>query len=181
MIVLGLDTSLSNTGWVIAEVLLSGARRFFDAGIITTEPGAAHRKGDDTSIRVQRLYRDLLAIGRAWKPDAICVEAPITPFGKTSMRTVHGLARARSVVDCLAVNRGCPLFERAPVTLKIALTGNRGATKSEMVQTVRGRHPELEEWLRRYPDAMAEHIADAAAAVLSCTLELQSMVARGST
>ena len=167
-VILGCDSSLSNFGWAVAVLDSDGVLAFKDAGVIKTEPGAAARKGDDATLRVQKIYRELLALSREWRPNIIAVEGLAVPFGRTSMKTVQQCARARTVVDCVAVNRGSKLFERSPQAVKKAATGRGSGSKDAVIIGIGREYPELADLLAALPSSDVEHAADAAAVVHAC-------------
>lgn len=167
-IILGCDSGLGAFGWAVAALDVDGTLRFEDAGAFTTTAGGAARKGDDASLRVQQLYRHLLALSRDWRPNIICVEGLAVPFGRTSTKTVQQLARARAIVDCLAVNRGAKLLERSPQAVKKALTGRLTASKEAMIIGIGREYPALADTLAGLPESQVEHAADAAAVIHAC-------------
>ena len=169
MRILGLDSSMANFGWAVAE--LHDTLEFLAAGVLSTKPGQALKKGDDASIRTQQLYRWLLEVCREWKPELITVEGLAIPFGKTSHKTTQQNARARAVVDCLAVSVGARLVEYSPQAMKVALTGSRSAQKPQIIAEISRRYPFLGELIAVGRRSASEHIADAGAAIHAYVVE----------
>jgi len=129
--VLGIDPSLSCTGFGLVEQAADGPRGLC-YGHIPTKPAWGMPR------RLERLYTELTAAVDAYRPDCCAVE---TIFSARNARTALLLGHARGVVILTAVRAGLPIFEYTPMQIKRAVTGKGRATKEQvgfMVQRLLG-------------------------------------------
>lgn len=178
MIILGLDTGLAGFGYAVADYGADFTLSFLAAGAWETKPGVASKRGDDTTARWMRLYRQARALAEEWRPGLVVVEAIALPWGRTSMVTVSALGRARAIADAIAVEREVILLERTAQALKREATGNRTATKEEVQRALVDRYPTLRDRFATVPEKLREHAADAAAAIHAIAPDLER---RGAT
>lgn len=167
MIILGCDSGLRRFGYCIAERTFDNGLVFHELGAWETLPIGTLGKGDDTSARAVKLYRHLRSVADLWRPSAITVEALAFPQGRVRWSVISQLARARGLVDCLAVERRALLYERTPRAVKLAATGKLKATKLEVEEALRERFPSVRRMLDDQPKKFREHAADACAVVLA--------------
>lgn len=136
--IVGFDTSLAAFGFAVATMDDEGRLTFTELGCLSTNPGNCSLKGEDTSQRVMDLHSRLRTLrSRISHPDsplsAVVVESLALPFGRTSMKTVSQLGRARTLADVFASAAGARLMEASAVAVKKAVTGSPRATKEEMI------------------------------------------------
>jgi crossover junction endodeoxyribonuclease RuvC len=86
-------------------------------------------KYEDHYIRLRRIYERVLALIDEYHPDELAIEAPF--FGK-NVQSMLKLGRAQGVAISAALNRDLPIFEYAPLKIKMALTGNGQAAKEQV-------------------------------------------------
>lgn len=177
IIVAGVDSSLVAFGIVLVEFEIVGGPigvgrlecRSVHAEVVTSKPdkSGAFTKGEDTSRRLREAYVRLnsLVFGTA---DAIAVEATGFIGGKSSFHAIHGTARARQVVDDVGFARKVPVFEVSPTDVGKAAVGRPTgkSPKEERVASLCERHPLFAAALANVKPSLAEHAADAFAAVL---------------
>lgn len=185
--IVGFDTSLAAFGYAVAEMDEEGRLMFTELGCFTTKPGNCSLKGEDTSQRVMDLHAQLRTLrSRISHPDsplsAVVVESLALPFGRTSMKTVSQLGRARTLADVFAAAAGARLMEESAVAVKKAVTGDPRATKEEMISTwLKNQHVvEYGRWapfpainvgpfalLKGLTPVLREHAVDAAGSILA--------------
>jgi len=125
MIIVGLDPGSLRTGYAV--VAATGSRlTWLDGG--TWRP----RAGEPLGQRLQLLHGALGELLARVQPDAVAMEAC---FMGRHARAALVLGHARGALMVAALARGVGLFEYAPRLVKLAVTGNGGASK-EQVQTM---------------------------------------------
>lgn len=161
--VLGMDPSLRNWGLAITELDL-------EKGFLDTPRLVLVSPKDQSGKQVRQNSKDLhiaeqlasAVLPEARKAKAVFVEVPV---GSQSARAMASYGVCVGVLGALRAE-GIPLIEVTPTEVKLALTGNKNATKDQMIH----------EAIRLYPDAQfpvhrgqvagkAEHLADAIAAI----------------
>lgn len=107
------------------------------------------------------------AIAAAKGAQAIFVEVPV---GSKSARAMASYGICVGVLGALRA-QGIPFFEVTPTEVKLAATGNKTATKKQMIDWATTQHPEanwpfyLRNGEQLISEAKAEHTADAIAAI----------------
>jgi crossover junction endodeoxyribonuclease RuvC len=135
MRILGLDPSISSTGWGIIDV--EGNRLSYVAdGFIPTSPK------HPLSQRLHTIYEELQRVTSLYKPDEAAIE--IT-FLNSNAETSLKLSMARGVVYLIPSINNIPLYEYEPNKIKKALTGVGKADKNQVETMVKillpGCHP----------------------------------------
>lgn len=127
MRILGLDPSISSTGWGIIDV--EGNRLSYVAdGFIPTSAK------QPLSKRLHTIYEELQKITNLYKPDEAAIE--IT-FLNTNAETSLKLSMARGVVYLIPSINNIPLYEYEPNKIKKSLTGVGKADKSQVEAMVK--------------------------------------------
>jgi len=127
MRILGLDPSISSTGWGVIDV--TGNRLSYVAdGFIPTSAKMP------LSQRLHTIYEELQHIIELYKPDEASIE--IT-FLNSNPETSLKLSMARGVVFLLPSLYNIPLFEYEPNKIKKALTGVGKADKNQVETMVK--------------------------------------------
>lgn len=122
MIILGIDPSLSCTGWGI--VAKSGNRLTHIAnGQVKTDPRASLPE------RLVTLDRELTDVILAHQPDAAAVEEV---FVNKNPQSTLKLGQARGVCLLAAARAGLPVSEYATRLVKKAIVGTGGADKTQV-------------------------------------------------
>ncbi len=151
MRVLGIDPGTATTGYAVVEEE-AGRLQLLAIGVITTPAKTPLPE------RLQQIYRQLIEIVGATRPDASAVEEL---FFSRNARTAMSVGHARGVTLLALADAGLPIAEYTPMQVKQAVTGYGNADKrqvQEMVRMLLG----LSE-LPRPDDA-----ADAAAVAICC-------------
>ena len=161
--VAGFDPSLTN--WGIAEGQLdldTGYLENVRLEIVSTEKGKAKqvRTNSDDLQRCEELARKALEVGRRCK--AIFVEVPVGSQNASGMKA-YGV-----VCGILGTLRaeGLQIIEVTPTEVKKTFTGNKNATKEQMIAQAVQLYPDANFPMHRGQIASkAEHVADALAAI----------------
>ena len=163
--VLGLDPSLNNWGIAAGTYdTVTKKRTIKHVNVI--------QRIKDDSKRVRQNSKDLEAARRileGLKPyldekPVIFVEVPI---GSQSARAMASYGICVGILGSIRA-LGIPFFEVTPTEVKLAATGDKNATKADMIAYGLREHPEAN-WPRKRDgsvvSATAEHMADASAAI----------------
>lgn len=127
MRILGLDPSISSTGWGIIDV--EGSRLSYVAdGFIPTSPK------QPLSQRLQNIHNELQKIIELYNPNEASIE--IT-FLNSNPETSLKLSMARGVVFLIPALHNIPLYEYEPNKIKKALTGVGKADKTQVETMVK--------------------------------------------
>lgn len=127
MRILGLDPSISSTGWGIIDV--EGSRLSYKAdGFIPTSNKLPLSK------RLHIIHDELQKIIEQYKPDEASIEVT---FLNTNPETSLKLSMARGVVFLMPSLYNIPLYEYEPTKVKKALTGVGRADKTQVETMVK--------------------------------------------
>ncbi len=125
--VLGLDPSLSSTGWGIIEVENNRLRYVAD-GFIPTDAKLPIEQ------RLDFLYRSICNVIETYKPDEAAIEIV---FLNTNPHSTLKLSMARGVVILAPGTYSIPLFEYEPNKVKKATVGVGKAAKDQVETMVK--------------------------------------------
>lgn len=127
MKILGLDPSLSSTGWGVIEVENNRIRYVAD-GVIKTNTSL------DLASRLSKLYQGVCDVINFYKPDEAAIEIVFVnnnPF--SSMK----LGQARGAVILAPAQAGIPVAEYEPNQIKKAVVGVGHAEKNQVETMVK--------------------------------------------
>ncbi len=92
--------------------------------------GVIHlNKIPDHYLRLRRIYERVLGLVEQYLPDELAIEAPF--YGK-NVQSMLKLGRAQGVAMAAALARQVPITEYEPRKIKMAITGNGGASKEQV-------------------------------------------------
>lgn len=91
-------------------------------------------KFEDHYMRLHRIYERVLGLVDFYHPDEMAIEAPF--FGK-NVQSMLKLGRAQGVAMAAALSRQVPITEYEPRKIKMAITGNGGASKEQVREMLR--------------------------------------------
>jgi len=148
--VIGIDPGLHVTGYGVIDVC-DGKVELVEAGFLSTD------RRDSLDRRILSIYREIVEVLAEVRPDVMAVEALYSHYRHP--RTSIVMAHARGVLFLAAAQAGVKVHSYPATTIKIALTGNGRAKKSQ-VQAMVGYLLNLED-VPRPPD-----VADALACAL---------------
>lgn len=84
---------------------------------------------DSHYMRLKRIYDRVQSLVEQYLPDEMAIEAPF--FGK-NVQSMLKLGRAQGVAMAAALSRDVPITEYEPRKIKMAITGNGGASKEQV-------------------------------------------------
>ena len=93
---------------------------------------------DDHGLKLQRIFKKVLALIEQYNPDCVALEAPF--YGK-NIQVMLKLGRAQGVAMAAALSRDIPIFEYSPRKIKQSVTGNGASSKEQvaaMLQSLLG-------------------------------------------
>ncbi len=86
-------------------------------------------KYEDHYLRLSKIFERVLGLIDQYHPDELAIEAPF--FGK-NVQSMLKLGRAQGVAMAAALQREIPIFEYAPLKIKMSITGNGSASKEQV-------------------------------------------------
>ena len=125
--ILGIDPGLASTGWGVLDSA-DGKIVHIDHGIIKTKADCP---------RADRLFfilQEIRSILEKYQPTDAAVE--ILFFGKNVTSAIP-VAEARGVISAAVAERGIPLHEITPNTIKKGVVGSVSADKKQVQQMVK--------------------------------------------
>lgn len=121
-IIIGIDPGTNVMGYG-----LLGVRRktpvIIAMGVITLS------KMEDHYMKLNHIYQRVQSLVDNYLPDEMAIEAPF--FGK-NVQSMLKLGRAQGVAMAAALSRQVPITEYEPRKIKMAITGNGGASKEQV-------------------------------------------------
>lgn len=91
-------------------------------------------KFDSHYLRLHRIFERVQSLVEQYLPDEMAIEAPF--FGK-NVQSMLKLGRAQGVAIAAALSRDVPITEYEPRKIKMAITGNGGASKEQIREMLR--------------------------------------------
>ncbi|MDR2791373.1 MAG: crossover junction endodeoxyribonuclease RuvC [Tannerellaceae bacterium] len=86
-------------------------------------------KYENYYLRLRKIFERVSGLIEEYKPDEMAIEAPF--FGK-NVQSMLKLGRAQGVAMTAALLRDIPIYEYAPLKIKLAITGNGSASKEQV-------------------------------------------------
>ena len=121
-IILGIDPGTMILGY---GVILIDRRKvhFVDMGVVDL------RREKDHFAKLNTIYSEVGTVIDRYRPNDMAVEAPF--YGKNP-QVMLKLGRAQGSAIAAAIARNIPIFEYAPRKVKMAVTGQGGASKEQV-------------------------------------------------
>lgn len=151
MRLLGLDPGLRATGWGVIDVDGNSLHHVSD-GTVRPAPNGA------LADRLSELYRGLVDVIEAFRPDAAAVEET---FVSRNANSTMKLGQARGVVLLAPAHAGLPVAEYPANVVKKSLVGGGHAAKQQVAAMVRVLLPKCEILTSDAADALAVAICHA--------------------
>ena len=121
-IILGIDPGTIVMGYVIIRI--EGKKPVLEAmGVLQLN------KYEDHYVRLKKIFERVLSLIDQYHPDELAIEAPF--FGK-NVQSMLKLGRAQGTAISAALSRDIPIFEYAPLKIKMSITGNGQASKEQV-------------------------------------------------
>ena len=162
-VVLGIDPGTAATGVAVIAGGNGASPRVAAATTIRTSAGSPEAE------RLLTLHRAIAALLEDHRPEATAIERLM--WGK-NVGSAMSVSRASGVALLAAAERGVPIHEYAPLEVKMAVTGDGGASKQQVRRALQRLH--------RLDGVPTEPDAADAVAVALCHLH-QSRALRGAT
>ncbi len=121
-IILGIDPGSIIMGYGILQVLDNNPH-LIAMGVVQLG------KYEDYYLRLKKIFERVLGLIDHYLPDELAIEAPF--YGK-NVQSMLKLGRAQGVAMAAALERDIPIFEYAPLKIKLAITGNGNASKEQV-------------------------------------------------
>lgn len=164
MKVCGFDPSLTN--WGIAKAVLdlqTGTLSDLTLHLTSTEKSQVKslRVNSDDLQRAEDLAKTAIAAAKA--SDVVFAEIPVGSQSASGMKSYAVCIGILGAIRAL----GIPVIELDPTSVKLAMTGNKVATKKQMISAAHGYYPDAN-WpthAGKISASKAEHLADAIATI----------------
>lgn len=124
---MGIDPGTNVMGYALLAVE-GKSPRMLVMGVIQLNKFENHYK------RLHRIYERVLGLVEQYRPDELAIEAPF--FGK-NVQSMLKLGRAQGVAMAAALSRDIPISEYAPLSIKMAVTGNGSASKEQVASMLK--------------------------------------------
>ena len=121
-IILGIDPGTIVMGYGVL-VIVANKPRVETLGILQLD------KFENHYLRLQKIFERVTGLIDQYHPDELAIEAPF--FGK-NVQSMLKLGRAQGVAISAALNRDIPIFEYAPLKIKMSITGSGSASKEQV-------------------------------------------------
>ena len=121
-IILGIDPGTNVMGYGLLKITNNKAE-VLAMGILQLG------KYEDQYLKLKKIFDRTVGIIDEYLPDELAIEAPF--FGK-NVQSMLKLGRAQGTAIAAALSRDLPIFEYAPLKIKMAITGNGRASKEQV-------------------------------------------------
>jgi crossover junction endodeoxyribonuclease RuvC len=121
-IILGIDPGTILMGYGVIEEV-NKTPKLVTMGIIDL------KKIEDPYLKLAHIFERTIGLIDSFNPDELAIEAPF--FGK-NVQSMLKLGRAQGVAIAAALSRDIPIYEYAPLKIKMAITGNGNASKEQV-------------------------------------------------
>lgn len=126
-IILGIDPGTTVTGYGLIKVVGKNPT-LISLGIIDL------KKKEDHYQKIRIIFEETLALIDKYHPDELAIEAPF--YGK-NVQSMLKLGRAQGAAISAALYRDLPVFEYAPRTIKMSITGQGQASKEQVASMLK--------------------------------------------
>lgn len=124
---MGVDPGTSVMGYALLGIK-EKTPEVIVCGVIELSKYETHYK------RLRRIFERITSLIEQYLPDEMAIEAPF--FGK-NVQSMLKLGRAQGVAMAAALERDIPITEYEPRKIKMAITGNGGASKEQVQEMLR--------------------------------------------
>lgn len=141
MNLLAIDVGFAATGWVVAAIKGNGDYVIINSGTVITEPpkGKTSVRVADCDIeRAAMIYRGILCVVERDKIAGIAIELP--SGGAQGARANRAMGIATGIAAAIVAASKLPCEYVTPNAVKMALVGNRAASKDQMMKAATERH-----------------------------------------
>lgn len=128
MRIFGIDPGTATTGYGVIDVLPSGSYKLIAAGLVTTDKKLPHGQ------RLDIIYKGISAVIKEHSPEVVAIERL---FFATNALTAIAVGQAIGVIKLAVHHHNLPIFDYAPMQVKLQITGSGKADKNLMKKTIR--------------------------------------------
>jgi crossover junction endodeoxyribonuclease RuvC len=121
-IILGIDPGTNIMGYGLLKII-DNKPELLAMGILQLN------KYEDHYLRLKKIFDRTICLIEEFLPDELAIEAPF--FGK-NVQSMLKLGRAQGTAIAAALSKDLPIFEYAPLKIKMAITGNGRASKEQV-------------------------------------------------
>ncbi len=121
-IILGIDPGTQVMGYGVLSVV-NNKPQLLAMGVLQL------CKYDDHYLKLRRIFERVVGLVEQYLPDEVAIEAPF--YGK-NVQSMLKLGRAQGVAMAAALSHDIPIFEYAPLKIKMSITGNGRAAKEQV-------------------------------------------------
>lgn len=121
-IILGIDPGTQILGFGIVHVLGKSVR-YVNMGVINL------KKEKDHFVTLKAIMEQVTLLIEKYSPDELAIEAPF--YGKNP-QVMLKLGRAQGAAIAAALKKEIPIFEYAPRSVKLSVTGKGAASKEQV-------------------------------------------------
>jgi crossover junction endodeoxyribonuclease RuvC len=121
-IILGIDPGTIVMGYGIIQII-ENKPKVEALGVLQLN------KYEDHYLRLHKIFERVTSLIDEYHPNELAIESPF--FGK-NVQSMLKLGRAQGVAMSAALNRSIPIFEYAPLKIKMSITGNGNASKEQV-------------------------------------------------
>lgn len=123
-IILGIDPGTIIMGYGVIKVV-NKTPEMIAMGVVDM------KKFTDPYLKLAHIYQRTIGLIDSFKPDELAIEAPF--FGK-NVQSMLKLGRAQGVAIAASISREIPIFEYAPLKIKMSITGSGSASKEQVAR-----------------------------------------------
>lgn len=127
MKILGIDPGTATTGFGVIEVTTDGYT-LLDYGLVSTSKDTPHGQ------RLRFIYDGISGLLHKHRPQEVAIERL---FFATNALTAIAVGQAIGVIKLALHDGGVPVFDYAPMQVKLMVGGSGKADKDKMKQTIR--------------------------------------------
>ncbi len=128
MLILGIDPGTATVGWGVVQIRKKGEYLLVDAGLVETD------KHLDNGQRLGLIYDGFAQILAKHRPDAVAIERL---FFANNALTAMAVSQATGVIKLAVYRAGVPVFDYAPMQIKLQITGSGKADKKLVKSTIK--------------------------------------------
>lgn len=123
-IILGIDPGTIIMGYGLIKIVNKNPE-FITMGEVNM------KKFTDPYLKLAHIFKRTIGLIDSYNPDELAIEAPF--FGK-NVQSMLKLGRAQGVAIAAALSREIPIFEYAPLKIKMSITGSGSASKEQVAK-----------------------------------------------
>lgn len=124
-IILGIDPGSNVLGYAFLQIVGKKKPRLVSMGVLDM------RQYDNHGEKLAHIFKELQHLIRLYEPTDAAIEAPF--YGK-NVQSMLKLGRAQGVAMVAVSERGIPVEEYSPRSVKKAVTGNGNASKEQIAR-----------------------------------------------